>query len=335
MNMMNSDEKIHFQNLLGQIYGEPVSIEQIEQEAHGDQGESGCEVCYYNVHFTRGSRGLEIKKMISKEALLPERQALALLCEQNQAVPPTLIPELSLEKSRFYQQYADPQIVGSGPFDPVTKGYARALARIHFMNLGQSRDWLRLATENFEDRLWLRAWRKEWHINLTIPKFALEYGCYTERLDQSLSRLLAFLHERTVEGTSLTLINTDLVPEDIRSIDGCPVYIDWDQAAYGSFYIDLPNYFSIETALCYRDALAELGLDIPPAVFMENFHEVGRYMGLRYLEVGLQAWRRHYNQEMEQNNSGTQQTTKSIDDNEWKSQYWFFHYCLEMALNGR
>ncbi|CAF4330137.1 unnamed protein product, partial [Rotaria sordida] len=141
------------------------------------------------------------------------------------------------------------------------------------MNLGQHPEWLRSATENFEDRLWLRAWRKEWHLNLTIPRFALEYDCYTDRLDDSLSRLLVFLHERTTEGTSLTLINTDLIPNDIRSIDGRPMFIDWDQAAYGCFYLDLPNYFSIETVLCYRDALAELGLNIHPALFMDRFHE--------------------------------------------------------------
>ncbi|CAF1314184.1 unnamed protein product [Rotaria sordida] len=182
--------------------------------------------------------------------------------------------------SRFYQQYVDPEIKGQGPFDPVTKAYAHALARIHYMNLGQHPEWLRSATENFEDSLWLRAWRKEWHQNLTIPKFAHEYGCYTDRLDELLSRLIAFLRERTIEDTSLTLIHTDLNPDRIRSIDGCPIFIHWEQAAYGCFYLDLPNYFSVETALCYRDALAELGLNIPPALFMERFREVSRYMGL-------------------------------------------------------
>ncbi len=332
---MNSDDKVCFQNLLTEIYGESISIEQIERQDYGEQGASGCKVCYYKVHFIRGSGQLESKQMISKEAYLLERRVLALLCEQQQAVPPTFISNFSSNKSLFYQQYADPQITGQGPFDPITKAYARALARIHYMNLGQPRDWLPLATENFEDRLWLRAWRKEWHINLTIPKFALEYGCYTNRLDDSLSRLLIFLRERTSEGTSLTLINTDLIPEDIRSIDGRPMFIDWDKAAYGSFYLDLPNYFSIETVLCYRNALSELGLDIPPALFMENFHEVGRYMGLRYLEVGLQAWRRHHEQEMELNNGTMGEARKSTDDNEWDRQCWFFHYCLEMALNGR
>ncbi len=101
--------------------------------------------------------------------------------------------------------------------------------------------------------------------------------------------MLNFLHQLTIDGTSLTLINTDLIPEDIRSIDGHPIFIDWSQATFGSFYLDLPNYFSVETVLCYRDALVQFGLDIHPALFMERFNEIGRYMGLRYLEVGLQA----------------------------------------------
>ncbi|CAF3924151.1 unnamed protein product [Rotaria sp. Silwood1] len=156
-----------------------------------------------------------------------------------------------------------------------------------------------------------------------------------ESMAQRMASKFDHTKERTIEGTSLTLINTDLTPDDIRSIEGHPVFIDCDQAAFGSFYLDLPNYFSVESALCYRNALAELGLDIPPALFMENFHEVGRYMGLRYLEVGLQAWRRHYNQEMKQNNDAIQQEKQSTDESEWDAQYWFFHYSLELALNGQ
>jgi hypothetical protein len=57
------------------------------------------------------------------DAFLLERQILALLCEQKQAVPPTLIPNILCERSCFYQPYADPQIEGHGPFDSVTKAY--------------------------------------------------------------------------------------------------------------------------------------------------------------------------------------------------------------------
>ncbi|CAF4025990.1 unnamed protein product, partial [Rotaria sordida] len=255
------------------MYDKSVYVQHIEQLSDGEQEESGGEVCYYKVYFTRGAGPLENKQMISRDASLLENRVLALLSDQKQAVPPTLTSNLLSERSRYYQQYADSEIKGQGPFDPVTKAYAHALARIHYMNLGRHPEWLRSATENFEDRLWLRAWRKEWHLNLTIPKFALEYGCYTDRLDDSLSRLVAFLRERTMEGTSLTLIHTDLNPDRIRSMNGSPAFIYWEQAAYGCFYLDLPNYFSIETALCYRDALAELGLDIPPALFMERERE--------------------------------------------------------------
>jgi hypothetical protein len=100
--------------------------------------------------------------MIRKEAHLLERRILALLDERKQAVPPTLIQNVSSESVHFYQLYADPQIKRHGPFDPITKAYAHALARIQYMNLGKRPEWLPSAAEKFEDRLWLRAWRKEW-----------------------------------------------------------------------------------------------------------------------------------------------------------------------------
>jgi len=155
---------------------------------------------------------------------------------------------------------------------------------------------------------------------LAIRKFAVEYGCYTDRLDDSLSRLLTFLHQLTIDSTSLTLINTDLILNDIRSIGGRPVFIDWDHAEFVSFYLDLPNYFSVETAVFYRDALTQPGLDIHSALFMDRFHEIGLFMELRYLEVELHIWRRHYFQEIELNNYAFQQEKKSPDDNEWNSQ---------------
>ncbi len=172
-------------------------------------------------------------------------------------------------------------------------------------------------------------------INLDIKKCAIEYGCCTDRLDDSLSSMLILLHRLTIDGTSLTLINTDVIPSNIRSIDGHPIFIEWDQEVFGSYYLYLSNYFSVETALFYRDALAQLGLDIYPALSMDRFHELGRHMKLWYLEVGLEAWHRHYFQEIELNNDVLQKKNKSTDDNEWNSYNWFFHYCLQLTLNGR
>jgi hypothetical protein len=130
------------------LYDESISVEEIEQQSNGEQEESRCKILYYKVCFTRDSKQFETKQMISKEALLLERRILALLCEQKQAVPPTFIPNISSERSRFYQIYTD-------PFDPVTKAYAYALAQIHYINLGQHPEWLPLATENFGSSIWL------------------------------------------------------------------------------------------------------------------------------------------------------------------------------------
>ena len=58
---MSSAAKISFQTLLSQIYGESVSIKQIEEQSHGEQGAPGCKVRYYKVHFTHATGDVEIK----------------------------------------------------------------------------------------------------------------------------------------------------------------------------------------------------------------------------------------------------------------------------------
>src|SRR5205823_6249849 len=66
--------------------------------------------------------------------------------------------------------------------------------------------------------------------------------------------------------------------------------IDWGQARYGSFYLDLPNYFTPQSVLLYRDALAELGLDIPADEFMAHYRDAGRYPGFKYIGFLLFQW---------------------------------------------
>jgi hypothetical protein len=139
--------------------------------------------------------------------------------------------------------------------------------------------------------LYLNETQTQWERCLHDNRFHAEFGQYDARLRSALDQFLALMHDLTAEAETLTLINADLHPGHIRLLkDDRPVFIDWQQACYGSFYLDLVNYFSIETALLYRDALADTGYTIPPADFMDCFREVGRYMGLRYFEVGLLAW---------------------------------------------
>src|SRR5947209_15154520 len=77
---------------------------------------------------------------------------------------------------------------------------------------------------------------------------------------------------------------------DVLVHAGRPYLIDWGQARYGSFYLDLPNYFTPDSVHSYRDALAELGLDIPEDAFMRRYREAGRYPGFKYVGVLLHRW---------------------------------------------
>ena len=55
-------------------------------------------------------------------------------------------------------------------------------------------------------------------------------------------------------------------------------------------YVDLPNYFSREEALLYRDALAELGHDLPPDEFLARYDAASPYPGFKYFGIGLWNW---------------------------------------------
>jgi hypothetical protein len=59
---------------------------------------------------------------------------------------------------------------------------------------------------------------------------------------------------------------------------------------YGPFYLDLPAFFTPQTVHHYHRALAEQGLEIAEADFMERYHAIGRYVGFKYLCSGLWLW---------------------------------------------
>jgi hypothetical protein len=297
------------------VLGAPARVRDVQEEAPGPQGESGGLVRSFTVSAEDSNGNLQTVRVISKEAWSRERHVLHLLSAQRQAIPVTWVEDPSREgQAVIFQEYAEDYPWGV-PHASLTQQTADALAAIHAANLGAAPEWLPRADRSFVDELYLRATQQEWERNLADPAFAQEFGRYTDPLHAALDRLLRVLGELTREEQTLTLINTDLNPAHLRLARGKPCFIDWDQAHYGSFYLDLPNVFSVETVLLYRDAWARRGLEIAPADFLERYREVGRYMGLRYLEVGLLNWRDR--------------------GDDWPFQRWFLYYCLTLALRGR
>jgi hypothetical protein len=55
-------------------------------------------------------------------------------------------------------------------------------------------------------------------------------------------------------------------------------------------FLDLPNAFSVETVLEYRDGLAAEGFEVPALEFIERYRQIGRFMGVRWLGAVLEDW---------------------------------------------
>jgi hypothetical protein len=261
---------------------------------------------------------LHQETLVTKEATPLERRVLKLLAGQGCAAPPVYIPGAdSEERAPVYMPFLEPRpaLDLGHPNSPLTRSIADGLAGIHAANRLRQPQWLPAVHSGYADRLWLHAWRQQWEANLAQPEFAAEFGPYTARLDAAMDALLGALSALHAEGTSLTLLNVDLIPDHIRLWRGEARFIDWQQAAYGPFYLDLPNYFLVETALVYRDALARHGHTVPVVEFLERYHAVSRYMGLRYLGYSLWRW--------------------AQGGAEREAGRWFLYYTFSLALFGR
>lgn len=313
---MNNSES--FEQLLRQIYGEPRTIVDIREQSGGLQGASGSQVRYFNVANTDPRGTLHQDVLVTKSASLLERRILSLLSGQGCAVPPIIVPDVTEnERMPVYMPFLEPRpkLDLGHPDSPLTYSIADGLAGIHAANLKRPPAWLRQTGEDFLGRLWLHAWREQWEANLNQPEFAAEFGKYTPRLESAMDRFMQVLRDLTAEGETLTVLNVDLIPDHIRVWRGEARFIDWEQSSYGSLYLDLPNHFTVETALVYRDALARHGYPIPEIEFQERFHEIGRYMGLRYLGYSLWRW--------------------AQGGEERRQGRWFLYYTFGLALHGR
>jgi hypothetical protein len=306
------------ERLLTRLHGERCTVTAISERAQGPQGYSGSRIRNYDVTSRDAPGNVRVDQVVSKDAVLLERRILQHLADQHCAVPPVAIADLtSDERAPVYMPYLDPQPehFAGGPNSLLTLSIADGLAGIHAANRGRCPPWLPRTADDWYGRLWLRAWRERWEENLTWPDFRAEFGACTARLSAAMERLLRTLDALASEESTLTLLNVDLTPAHIRFMRGEACFIDWQQSSYGPLYIDLPNHFTIETALVYRDALARRGHEIPVVEFLERYHEVSHYMGLRYLGYSLGEW--------------------AAGGERRQAGRWFLYYTFSLALNGR
>jgi aminoglycoside phosphotransferase (APT) family kinase protein len=179
--------------------------------------------------------------------------------------------------------------------EPETdRAVARALASFHARYLGRIEElpWLPHGDRGYvSDFLVAQVWRSWWDGALVgQPAFAREFDRYTPKLEAVAAQLIATVEDLWRERASLTLTHGELHAEHILLRDGHPYFIDWATAHYAPFYLDLVAYFTPDRVEHYRKALSDEGIDVPRALFMERYREIGRYVGFKWLCSGIWQW---------------------------------------------
>lgn len=296
------------QRAFGAISGAVTELET------GEQGNSGAELRYFQA---------DEHKFVAKHATLLERRIMNLLQDQDQAVP-GLAAETEIDsRDWLIMEFAD-EISGQDNEDPAwAEKLGVALAGIHAQNMGQRPEWLKqLSTDNELSDVYCNEWQPLFHNLLQADsEFSALHSDKADKLDASWEDFKTALAREMEDTSRLTLINTDLIPSHWRQIHGKPVLIDWEQSRFGPLYLDLPNMFNDKTISAYYKALASRGVNIPVDEFSSRFVSLSRYLGFRYMSVGLSGWPDGKN--------------LRLGETYWqKSGKRFFELCLEVAIHG-
>lgn len=292
-----------------------LKIQNLYEET-GEQGRSGAAVHYF--HFDLGTG---VKKFVVKHATQLERQVLSLLQEQGCAVPKLLCDPSTLGRDWVVMEFTDEIPSGANETDQWAKKLAKALAGIHASNVDSRPNWLP-GMNNSEPLADVFAveWEAQYEELLnTNPKFRKLFGSLQQSLQRSYEEFKLAVKKELEDGHTSTLISTDLTPSHWRQAGGSPILIDWEQARFGTLYLDLPNMFNHKTIKHYYRELANAGVDISEDEFKSRFSLLSRYLGFRYMTVGFSYWK----------------GKPDRDDEYWKlSGESFFTKCLDIAQNG-
>ncbi len=287
-------------------HGDGTAITALHERMGGAQGYSGATLRYYDVGYA-GPQGLGERALVTKDATLIERRLLAWLGAHKLPVPASYAPDLSTAgRALICQEYCGDPV-------PATRGRstAHALAAIHHAahEHAAELDWLpRADPAFFADRLVDRCWRKPWQ-QLLIGAgytdwydrphppaepdvaFAATFTTLTPALEAVAARFVRGMTALWHDKALCTLAHSDFHAEHARWHGEEARLIDWEQARYGPYAIDLPNYFSRDEALHYHDARAELGWTLPRDQFLAHYDAARPYPGFKYFGIGLAQWR--------------------------------------------
>ncbi|WP_342556176.1 phosphotransferase [Paenibacillus sp. FSL R7-0652] len=173
----------------------------------------------------------------------------------------------------------------------------KALAHIHISNHDQKSQlsWLPDADIFHIEKMICERWRPQWEEAKKNAEFIEVFGGYIPAVEAAAGTILQDIPSVIHDERSQTLIHNDLNPGNVLVHNNTEViFIDWEEAKYGSLFLDIPlRCRTPEQLKKYRELLAAKGIIFSDEYFNKMYTIASRYLGLRYMSWNLGAWTIH------------------------------------------
>lgn len=237
----------------------------------------------------------EYISLITKMANPTERRILHRLFLQSANVPYSITHDLdSDDRALLCIQDVDYKTnYQSLNFEMLQEKEMHALAYIHKMNHGSRGElsWLPFANYDHIKQMIYGRWKPVWEEAKHNEQFMETFGQYIPEVEAVSGSIVNDIEVVLNDERSHTLIHNDLNPGNVLVHNNDDVFfIDWEEARYGSFFLDIPLRFEWKQARAYQDVLASLGLETPADRFEQLYAVASRYLGLRFMTWNLGAW---------------------------------------------
>lgn len=295
---MHTDKKFHFlAERLSQIlgFGKMIDIREASMDSY-EKGFSGAEVFRIECLFEGGKK----HSFICKKADLKERMVMQRLTAQGHSCTPAAYSDdqISDEPQWMIQQDLGKRIAAPRNDPHWMRNVASAFAGIHGSNMGCADEmpWLPHADADYWNNIVTRI--SVTHFENAVREdtdFARQFGALLPELQAAGRRFAGDMTSMCGEKMCMTLTHGDVQDIDgshVYNVDLHPYIIDFGFSRYAPFYIDLADYFSLDEAHLYRQALDARGIRIGHDDFEERFKIASKYPGFIYMFPAIMQWKR-------------------------------------------
>ncbi|MGM0885226.1 MAG: phosphotransferase [Bacillota bacterium] len=234
--------------------------------------------------------------LVSKNATRIERQVLTRLYSQKASVPFSLsYGSEGEERSLICIQDVDYQTdYRNLNISLLQKSEPKALSHIHISNFGLRKElsWLPEVDSFHIEKMIYERWKPQWQAAKGNEQFTDVFGEYIPLVEAVANTIFEDLQYVINDEKSHTLIHNDLNPGNVLVHNNTDViFIDWEEARYGSLFLDIPLRCGTSEQLEeYRKLLSAKNIEIPDDHFNQMYAIASRYLGLRYMSWNLGAW---------------------------------------------